>query len=57
MRLSAYLGSMIEYVVEVEVEGQTLSLVENDPRRTTIHDAGEEVQLKFLDDCLYVVPD
>lgn len=50
MRLSAYLGSMIEYVVEVE--GQTLSLVENDPRRTAVHDAGEEVQLKFLDDCL-----
>jgi iron(III) transport system ATP-binding protein len=55
VRLAAYLGSMVEYVVEVD--GQTLSLVENDPRRTVIHTAGEEVQLKFLDDCLYVVPD
>ncbi|MCP4419348.1 MAG: ABC transporter ATP-binding protein [Chloroflexi bacterium] len=55
VRQSAYLGSMIEYVVEVE--GQMLSLVENDPRRTVIHAAGEAVQLKFLDDCLYVVPD
>ena len=55
VRQSAYLGSMIEYVVEVE--GQLLSLVDNDPRHTTIHSAGEEVQLSFLDDCLYVVPD
>ncbi len=55
VRQSAYLGSMIEYVVEVE--GQMLSLVENDPRRTKIHGEGEAVQLKFLDDCLYVVPD
>ena len=55
VRLSAYLGSMIEYVVEVG--DQTLSLVENDPRRVTIHTAGEQVQLKFLDDCLYVLPE
>ncbi|MCA9918002.1 MAG: ABC transporter ATP-binding protein [Anaerolineales bacterium] len=55
VRLSAYLGNVVEYIVDVA--GQELSLVDNDPRRTTIFGAGEEVQLKFLDDCLYVVPD
>ncbi len=55
VRQAAYLGNIVEY--EVEVAGQLLSLVEHDPRRTTIHEKGETVQVKFLDDCLYVVPD
>jgi iron(III) transport system ATP-binding protein len=55
VREAAYLGSMVEY--DVEVDGQLLSLVEYDPRRTTIHSEGERVQVQFLDDCLYVIPD
>lgn len=55
VREAAYLGSMVEY--EVEVDGQLLSLVEYDPRRTIIHSEGERVQVQFLDDCLYVIPD
>ncbi len=55
VRQSAYLGSLVEY--DVEAGGQVLSLVEHDPRRTTIHAKGEKVQVRFLDDCLYVIPD
>lgn len=55
VREAAYLGSNVEY--DVEVDGQLLSLVEYDPRRTTIHTEGEQVQIQFLDDCLYVIPD
>jgi iron(III) transport system ATP-binding protein len=55
VREAAYLGSNVEY--DVEVDGQLLSLVEYDPRRTTIHTEGERVQIQFLDDCLYVIPD
>ncbi len=55
VRQASYLGSMVEY--DVEINGQTLSLVEYDPRRTTIYAEGESVGVQFLDDCLYVVPD
>ncbi|KAA3656973.1 MAG: ABC transporter ATP-binding protein [Chloroflexi bacterium] len=55
VRQSAYLGSTVEY--DVEVNGQLLSLVENDPRRTTIFAEGESVQVKFWDECLFVVAD
>ncbi len=55
VRQSAYLGSIVEY--DVEVNGQLLSLVENDPRRTTIFSEGETVQVQFWDECLYVVAD
>jgi len=54
VRRSAYLGNVIEYVVEVG--GQLLSLVENDPRRSTIHPEGQPVNVRFLEDCLYVLP-
>ncbi|MCP5100635.1 MAG: ABC transporter ATP-binding protein [Chloroflexi bacterium] len=55
VRQSAYLGSIVEY--DIEVNGQLLSLVENDPRRTTIFSAGEEVEIRFWDECLFVVTD
>ncbi len=55
VRQAAYLGSMVEY--DVEVGGQLLSLVEYDPRRTTIHPEGSQVHVQFMDDCLYVIPD
>ena len=51
---AAFLGDVVEY--EVYVGEQLLALVETDPRRTTIHSQGEEVQLGFLPDCLYVLP-
>ncbi len=55
VRQSAYLGSIVEY--DVEVNGQLLSLIENDPRRTTIFSEGEAVQVQFWDECLFVVAD
>ena len=54
VRRSAYLGHMIEY--EVEVGGQLLSLVENDPRRDVIHSEGQPVRVRFLEECLYILP-
>jgi iron(III) transport system ATP-binding protein len=54
VRRAAYLGNVIEY--DVEVGGQLLSLVEHDPRRTTIHPEGQAVKVRFLEDCLYVLP-
>jgi ABC-type Fe3+/spermidine/putrescine transport system ATPase subunit len=54
VRRATYLGNVIEY--DVEVEGQILSLVEHDPRHTTVHPEGATVRLHFLVDCLYVLP-
>lgn len=55
VKQSAYLGSIVEY--DVAVDGQVLSLVEHDPRRTIIHKPGETVHVRFWDECLYVIPD
>ena len=55
VRRAAYLGNVVEY--DVEVGGQLLGVVEHDPRRTTIHPEGEVVRLRFLEDCLYVLPE
>jgi iron(III) transport system ATP-binding protein len=55
VRRATYLGNVIEY--DIEVAGQLLALVQYDPRHTTVHSEGETVQLRFLDDCLYVLPD
>jgi iron(III) transport system ATP-binding protein len=55
VRIANYLGDVVEY--DVEVKGQLLALVENDPRHTTIHPEGETVRLRFLEDCLYVLPE
>jgi len=40
----------------MEVAGQLLSLIERDPRRTEIHPEGQTVKVRFLEDCLYVLP-
>lgn len=54
VRRATYLGNVIEY--DIEVAGQLLALVEYDPRHTTIHPEGQMVRLRFLEDCLYVLP-
>ena len=54
VRRAAYLGNVIEY--DVEVGGQLLALAERDPRRVTIHPEGQPVKVRFLEDCLYVLP-
>jgi hypothetical protein len=54
VRRATYLGNVVEY--DVEVAGQLLALVENDPRHTTVHSEGQAVRLRFLEDCLYVLP-
>jgi iron(III) transport system ATP-binding protein len=54
VRRATYLGNVVEY--DVEVAGQLLALVEYDPRHTTIHSEGQTVRLRFLEDCLYVLP-
>jgi iron(III) transport system ATP-binding protein len=55
VRRSTYLGNVVEY--DVEVNGQLLSLVEYDPRHVTVHPEGQQVRLRFLEDCLYVLPE
>jgi iron(III) transport system ATP-binding protein len=54
VRRATYLGNVVEY--DVEVAGQLLALVEYDPRHTTVHSEGQTVGLRFLEDCLYVLP-
>ena len=54
VRRAAYLGDVVEY--DVEVHGQLLALVENDPRHLIIHEVGETVNIGFLEDCMYVLP-
>ena len=55
VRRATYLGNVVEY--DMEVAGQLLALVQYDPRHTTVHAEGATVRLRFLDDCLYVLPD
>jgi ABC-type Fe3+/spermidine/putrescine transport system ATPase subunit len=55
VRWSSYLGSVVEY--EVVVAGQTLSIVETDPRHIVIYPQGQEVGLHMLEDCLYILPE
>jgi iron(III) transport system ATP-binding protein len=51
---ASYLGSIVEY--EIEVAGQRLAVVDSDPRHTRIHPQGRQVGVKFLEDCLYILP-
>jgi iron(III) transport system ATP-binding protein len=55
VRIANYLGNVVEY--DVDVGGQLLALVQNDPRHTTVHAEGETVGLRFLEDCLYILPE
>ena len=55
VRRSTYLGNVVEY--DIEAAGQLLALVDYDPRHTTVYSEGESVRLRFLEDCLYVLPD
>ncbi len=54
VRWSSYLGSLVEY--QVEVAGQTLFIIDSDPRHTVIHPQGHEVGVQMLEDCLYILP-
>lgn len=54
VRRAAYLGNVIEY--DIETGGQLLAVVEHDPRRMALHPEGQQVGLRFLEDCLYVLP-
>jgi iron(III) transport system ATP-binding protein len=54
VRRASYQGDVVEY--DVEVRGQLLALVENDPRHLVIYEVGESVGVSFLQDCLYVLP-
>lgn len=55
VRWASYLGSVIEY--DIEVAGQSLSIVNSDPRHIVIHPAGHEVGLRLLEECVYILPD
>jgi iron(III) transport system ATP-binding protein len=54
VRWASYLGSVIEY--EIEVAGQRLAITDYDPRNTVIHPEGHEVGVRMLEDCLYILP-
>jgi iron(III) transport system ATP-binding protein len=55
VRWASYMGSTIEY--EVEVAGQSLAVVNSDPRHTVIYPLGHHVGVQFLEECLYVLPE
>jgi iron(III) transport system ATP-binding protein len=50
-----YLGSEIEYVVTVDK--QTLIVVENDPRTSSIYTTGQTVGLDFVHEVVHLLPD
>lgn len=54
VRWATYLGSIIEY--EVEVAGQRLTIVNTDPRHIVVYPQGRQVEVKVLEDCLYILP-
>jgi iron(III) transport system ATP-binding protein len=55
VRWSSYLGSLVEY--QVEVAGQLLFITDSDPRHTVVHPQGHQVGVQMLEDCLYILPD
>jgi iron(III) transport system ATP-binding protein len=54
IRWASYLGSLVEY--QVEVAGQRLLVTDTDPRHTVIFSQGHEVGVQLLEDCVYVLP-
>ena len=54
VRRSTYLGSQVEY--DVEVAGQLLIAVESDPRHVVVHPADTPVGVDFLAETIYVLP-
>jgi len=54
VRWASYLGHAVEY--QIEVAGQLLTVVDYDPRNTVIYPEGQPVEVKFLEDCLYILP-
>jgi ABC-type Fe3+/spermidine/putrescine transport system ATPase subunit len=55
VRWASYLGSLVEY--EVEVNGQKWVIIDSDPRHTVIYPRGREVGVRLLEDCIYVLPE
>jgi iron(III) transport system ATP-binding protein len=55
IKWASYHGNAVEY--EVEVGGQKLTVVNTDPRHTTIHPPGQQVTINMLEDCIYILPD
>jgi len=54
IRRASYLGDCIDY--DVEVNGQIISGVENDPLRLDIQPEGTEIGVGFNVDCIHVLP-
>ncbi|MER2598851.1 MAG: ABC transporter ATP-binding protein [Caldilineales bacterium] len=54
VRRSTYLGSQVEYVVDVA--GQALIAVESDPRHVVVYPAGTPVGVNLLAETVYVLP-
>lgn len=50
-----YLGSEVEYLVDVD--GQSIIVVDSDPRAEEIFDAGERVGLDFFANTVHLLPD
>jgi ABC-type Fe3+/spermidine/putrescine transport system ATPase subunit len=55
IRWASYLGSLVEY--QVEVAGQQFLVTDTDPRHTVIFSQGHEVGVRLLEDCIYVLPE
>jgi len=54
VKWSSYHGNAVEY--EVEVGGQSLQVINTDPRHIVIYPTGQQVGVDFLEDCLYILP-
>ena len=54
VRHMAYLGSQVEY--EIQINDQVITVVHHDPQVHDLHPDGEEVQVQFLRDNLYLLP-
>ncbi len=55
VRRASFLGNVVDY--DVEVNGQLVTAVENDPRRmTSIYPEGSQVKLDFIADCIHILP-
>jgi iron(III) transport system ATP-binding protein len=54
VRRAVYLGNVIEY--DVEIGGELITALENDPSAMELFPEGEEVTATFAQDCIQVLP-
>ncbi|RPI85740.1 MAG: ABC transporter ATP-binding protein [Chloroflexi bacterium] len=54
VRRASYLGNFVDY--DIDVAGQLITAVDNDPRQASIYTEGTTVGIELLADCIHILP-